>query len=118
MVEDAEAEHDTVVAEQLEEALLSGLQQQAAAGTIPPGDLAAIMSMVRHDRADLAAAVEKVQRQAQERQAEAAGPTDPEAMPGIAAPGAGAESMVAAAAQNPAEGMRAMLAGAFGAPQG
>lgn len=92
LVEDVEKERDAVVAEQLEESLLAGLQQQAAQGALPPGDLARIMELVKHDQADLAEAVAKTQREAQERQAEQVEPTAPEAQPGIAQPGAGAEA--------------------------
>lgn len=92
LVEDVEAESDRIVAEQLEAGLLSGLQQQAATGQIPPADIARIIKLVINDREDLAGAVEKVQREAQERQAEMASPTSPEAQPGIAQPGMGAEA--------------------------
>lgn len=93
LVEDVERERDSVVAEQLEQSLLSGLQQQAAQGALPPGDLARIMELVKNDQADLAEAVAKVQREAQERQAEQVPVTAPEAQPGLAQPGAGAEAM-------------------------
>ena len=36
LVEDPEFEHDAVVAEQLEQALLVSIQQQASEGIIPP----------------------------------------------------------------------------------
>lgn len=122
MIQDVESEHDTVVAEQLEDALLAGLQQQAATGAIPPSDVARIMKLVGSDKADLADAVDRVQREAQERQAAQVPLSSPEAQPGIAQPGAGAESamaamMGAAAQQGPEEGMRAMLEGAFGAAE-
>ena len=92
LVEDVEVEKDAVVAEQLEQSLLAGLQQQAANGSLPPSDLARIMELVKNDKADLADAVAKVQREAQERQAQQVEPTAPEAQPGIAQPGAGAEA--------------------------
>jgi hypothetical protein len=93
MIEDPDVESDSVVAEQLESGLLSGLQQQAASGQLPPADLAAIMALVKNDKADLADAVVQVQKEAQERQAQVVSPTDPAAQPGIAQPGAGAEAM-------------------------
>ena len=98
LVEDPEFEHDSVIAEQLEAALLSSLQQQAAEGAIPPADLARIMELVANNEMELAEAVEKVQREAQERQAEQVAPDSPEAMPGLAQPGMGAESATAAPA--------------------
>ncbi len=93
LVDDPEFEHDTVIAEQLEEALLSAVQNQAAEGILPPGDLARIMDLVAHDKKELAEAVEQVQREAQERQAEQVPAMSPEAQPGLALPGMGAESM-------------------------
>jgi hypothetical protein len=94
MVEDPELEHDRVTAEALEAALLQGLQAMAAEGQIPPADLAKIMQIVRSNEMDLADAVDKVQQEAQERQAEQVPPGDPLAQPGIAVPGAGAEATI------------------------
>lgn len=93
LVDDPEFEHDAVIAEQLETALLSSLQQQAAEGIIPPGDLARIMDLVRSDKLELAEAVEKVQKEAQERQATEVDPLSAAAQPGLALPGMGAEAM-------------------------
>jgi hypothetical protein len=107
LVEDVEKERDAVVAEQLEQSLLAGLQQQAAQGALPPSDLARIMELVKNDQADLAEAVSRVQREAQERQAEQVEPGAPEAQPGIAQPGAGAEAGGGAPAGPP--DLRALL---------
>ena len=101
MVEDAEHEHDSVIAEGLEEALLTSLQQQASQGQIPPGDVARIAELVKSDRMELAAAIQKVQAEAQERQAEVVPPDAPEAQPGIALPGAGAEATPGPGGQAP-----------------
>lgn len=109
LVEDVEAERDAVTAEQLEQSLLSGLQQQAATGAIPPGDIARIIDLVKADKEELAGAVEKVQREAQERQAEMVSPTSPEAQPGIAQPGAGAEAMAAPPPQGGPAGLAELL---------
>jgi hypothetical protein len=109
LVEDVESERDAVTAEQLEQSLLAGLQQQAASGAIPPSDVARIIDLVKSDKAELAKAVEKVQREAQERQAEMVSPTSPEAQPGIAQPGAGAEAMAAPPPQGGAAGLRELL---------
>lgn len=95
MIDDAEFENDATTAEGLETALLSGIQNQAAAGQIPPADVARIIELVRLDEMDLAKAVAQVQREAQERQApnvDPVDPGDPEAQPGIAQPDAGAEA--------------------------
>lgn len=100
-LEDVEGELDTIVADDLEEALLAGLKQQAAAGQIPPSDVAAIMKLVRTNQMSLALAVEKVHEDAQKRQATQVEPTDPAAQPGIALPGAGAEATPAGPAAKP-----------------
>ena len=92
LVDDPEFEHDTVIAEQLEQALLSSVQQQAVEGVIPPADLARIMDLVRSNKVDLADAIVKVQKEAQERQAALVPPGSPEAQPGLALPGMGAEA--------------------------
>lgn len=92
LVEDVEKERDAVVAEQLEQSLLSGLQQQAAQGALPPADLARIMELVRNDQLELAEAVAKAQEEAQERQAMPVEATEPAAQPGLAQPGMGAEA--------------------------
>jgi len=92
LVEDPEFEHDTVIAEQLEQALLSSVQQQAVQGIIPAADLARIMELVRNNEFELAEAVEKVQKEAQERQAEVVPADSPAAQPGLSAPGMGIEA--------------------------
>ena len=107
LVEDPEFEHDAVVAEQLEQALLASIQQQASEGVIPPADLARIMELVSTNQLELAEAVEKVQRETQERQAEQVDAAAPEAQPGLAAPGMGAESRSVAAP--PADGLAQLL---------
>ena len=99
LIDDPEFEHDTVIAEQLETALLQSIQQQATDGAIPPADLARIMNLVAYDKLELGAAVEKVQREAQERQAEEVEAMSPEAQPGLAIPGMGAEGMAMPSAE-------------------
>ena len=91
LIADPEREHDRVIQEQLEQALLSSVQQQAQAGTIPPADLAKIMNIVLTDKLPLAEAIEKVNKMAQERQATAAPVGSPETQPGLGAPGMGME---------------------------
>lgn len=109
LVDDPEFEHDTVIAEQLEAALLSAVQSQAAEGILPPGDLARIMDLVAHDKKELAEAVEQVQREAQERQAEQVPAMSPEAQPGLALPGMGAESMPVEEPAGDAVGLEQLL---------
>lgn len=100
-IEDVEYELDTMVAEQLEDALLAGIQQQAASGQIPPADVARIMKLVSENKKSAADAIEQVQREAQERQATQVAPTDPAAQPGLAVPGTGAEAQAASPAGPP-----------------
>jgi hypothetical protein len=98
-ISDAALEHDRVVSEAIEQALLAGLAMQAQQGSLPPSDLARIMDLVKQDKYDLADAVTKVHQEAQARQASAtpegapagAVPGSPATQPGLAQPGQGAE---------------------------
>ena len=90
-ISDPELEKDRVVSEGLEQALLQSIQTQASQGSIPPSDVAAIVAMVASDKASLAEAVTKVHEAAQKRQATPAPTGAPETMPGLGAPGMGAE---------------------------
>lgn len=102
-IDDPELEGDRVTAETLDRALRESLVQQGAQGAIPPADLAKIRKYVRDDDMDLADAVERVHQEAQQRQStetadgapDAVAPGSPDAQPGLAQPGAGAEAGVA-----------------------
>jgi hypothetical protein len=59
-IDNAELEHDAIIAEGLEQALMAGLQQQAQSGAIPPLVLAKVMTLVRNDKMELAEAMTKV----------------------------------------------------------
>ena len=80
-IDNPEQEHDQIIAEGLEQALVSGIQQQAASGQIPPLTLSKIMTLVANDKMELAEALNKVteealaEQQAQEAQAAQAEPT-------------------------------------------
>lgn len=83
-IDNPEAEHDAMIAEGLEQALVGSIQQQAASGAIPPLTLAKVMKLVKNDKLELAEAMEKVtqealaeQQAAQEAQAAQAGPAAP-----------------------------------------
>jgi len=100
MVADPELEHDRVIAEALEQALLSGLQAQAQSGQITPPDLSRIVELVAVKKKTLADAVNTVHTEAQARQASLGPPGSPEgpvpagspaAQPGLAQPGMGQE---------------------------
>lgn len=67
-IDNPEQEHDQIIAEGLEQALVAGLQQQAASGQIPPLTLAKIMEMVRNDKMELAEALNKVTEEAMREQ--------------------------------------------------
>lgn len=90
MVRDAEGEKDRITAEALEMAVLSALQQQAAAPDSPLSvvDVAWIAGQVKANQLDLFQAIEEAQRRAQERQAQAVPEGVPQAQPGIGGPGA------------------------------
>jgi hypothetical protein len=71
-IDNPEFEHDTIIAEGLEQAIMSGLQQQAASGAIAPLVIAKVMKMVRDDKMELAEALNKVTEEAlKEQQAQA-----------------------------------------------
>jgi hypothetical protein len=106
LITDPELEHDRIVAEGVEAALLSSLQSQAADpnGPYQPADLAYIARMVGTDKMNLAEAIEAAQKRAQERQAAQAPAGSPETMPGLAMPGMGAEQPAGPPAGPPALG--------------
>jgi hypothetical protein len=110
-IDNPEMEHDAIIAEGLEQALMSGLQQQASSGAIPPLTLSKIMYLVSNDKMELADALNKVtedamkEQKAQQEQAaagtEAGGPASPEA----AAAGATVGAMAGAQPQSPIPGV-------------
>ena len=67
-IDNPEAEHDAIIAEGLEQALMTGLQQQAASGAIPPLTLSKIMRLVAEDKMELAEALNKVTEEALKEQ--------------------------------------------------
>lgn len=112
-IDNPEVEHDRIIAEGLEQALVASIQQQAAGGQIPPLVLAKVMQLVKDDRMEIAEALNKVtedaikeQKKAEEEAAAAqqgAAMTPgqmmaPSAMEAMAGPGA------AAAMQSPIPG--------------
>ena len=83
-IDNAESEHDEIIVEGLEMAVLTGLQQQAAAGAIPPMAIARVMELVRSDRMELPEAITKATEEAmqaaqaaQEAAAQEQGPPAP-----------------------------------------
>ena len=101
LIEDPDREHRQVLDEAMEQALLASLQQQAEQGQLPAADLGRIAELVLTKKMPLWSAVDQAHKEAQERQASQAPPPGadgqpaPGQMPGLAAPGAGAEQQPA-----------------------
>jgi hypothetical protein len=104
-IADAEAEHDNIIAEGLEQALMSGLQTQAASGAIPPLVLARVMDLVATDKMELAQAITKATEEAAAEAAAAAQAQAPPAPPGTegALAGLAGESPAAIPGTNPTQ---------------
>jgi hypothetical protein len=83
-VDNPEMEHDQIIAEGLEQALVAGLQQQASQGAIPPLVVAKVMRLVRDDKMELAEAFNKVTEDAikekEAKDAAASGGATPDSM--------------------------------------
>ena len=70
-IDNPEVEHDTIISEGLEQALMAGIQQQASSGQIPPLTLSKIMTLVKNDKMELAEAMNKVTEDALKEQQKA-----------------------------------------------
>lgn len=110
LVEDPEREHDAIIGEQLEDAMLAAVSQQAASGAIPPADVARIVELVVSGKVELFEAINTAHQEAQARQATPSPQGAPEGQPGIAQPGAGAEQPPMMDANPNVAGLAAMLA--------
>ena len=76
-IDNPEQEHDAIISEGLEQALMAGLQQQASSGQLPPLVLSKVMTLVRNDKMELAEALNKVTEDAlKEEQAKQTTPPD------------------------------------------
>ena len=115
IIDDFSNEHELVVTEGLEMALMASLDQQAQAGAIPPADIARMIHLIAVEHKSIVEVVEQVQREAQERQANSGppgapdgpvAPGSPEAQPGLAPPGIGAEQP---AIQGPTDGQSNLM---------
>lgn len=113
LISDPELEHDRIVAESMEQALLASIQQQAADpnGPYQPDDLAYLTRLTVVENVPLFEAVSRTQRRAQERQAQQAPAGAPETMPGLAMPGMGAEQPAAPAGPPDMGALLAQLGG-------
>lgn len=97
LISDPDLEHDRIIAEGVESALLSSIQQQAANpdGPYQPEDLAYLTKLVMQEDVPLFEAVRRTDQRARDRQAAMAPAGSPETMPGLAMPGMGAEMQAA-----------------------
>lgn len=109
-IDNPEAEHDSVIAEGLEQALMSGIQQQAASGQIPPLAVAKLMKLIKDDKMELAEAMNKITEDAlkeeQAKQQAAAAEMEGQMTPEMAAAQATVGAM--AGPQSPIPGSAAM----------
>lgn len=98
LISDPELEHDRIISEGVEAALLASIQQQAVnpMGPYQPDDMAYLVRLVMENDVSLYEAVSRTDQRARDRQAAMMVPGSPETMPGLAQPGMGAEAGVAA----------------------
>jgi hypothetical protein len=92
-IDNPEQEHDTIIAEGLEQALMAGIQQQASQGAMPPMVVAKVMKLVKDDRMELAEAINKVTEDAMKEQQEKEQAAMGEQTPDMAMAGAAVQSM-------------------------
>lgn len=93
-IEDVSAELDRITIEALDNAMLSGVQQGAASGQIPP-PMIGLIKRYKAKGLSLEDAIDAAQRDIQETQSpnvDPVAPGDPAAQPGMAQPGVGAEA--------------------------
>jgi hypothetical protein len=95
LITDPDLEHDRIIVEGVESALLQSIQQQAAnpEGPYQPEDLAYLTKLVVEQDVPLFDAVRRTDQRAKDRQAAQAPQGAPETMPGLAMPGMGNEMM-------------------------
>ena len=79
-IDNPEAEHDRIIAESLEQALVASIQQQASAGSLPPLVLSKIMQLVKNDKMEIAEALTKVTEDAMKEQKSQEQTETPDAM--------------------------------------
>ena len=96
-IDDPDREHDRIVSESMEQALLSSIDQAVAAGQIGPLEVARLYELVLEHKMSLFEAFQKVHEETQQLQAAAqpgaepgagpGGPGQPPGPPGLMAPG-------------------------------
>lgn len=108
-IDNPEREHDAIISEGLEQALMSGLQNQASSGQIPPLTVSKIMQLVKDDKLELAEALNKVTEEAlKEQQAKQQDSMMGEMSPDMAAAGQTVNAM--AGPQSPIPGLGSGMA--------
>jgi len=115
-IAEVELEHDRIQYEGLESALISGIQQQAATGAIPPMTLDKVMTLVVTDKMELAEAMAKVTEDAQKAAQEAAAAGGPQNADQQAAPGAASLSGSPIPGASPGQNDLASLLGTLRTP--
>ena len=105
-ISDVPREKERIQSEQIENAVMQAFTQQAIAGTLPVSDAARVAQLVKTGKMQLMDAINQVHQEAQARQAAQVPAASPEAQPGLAAPGMGAES--SPAPQGPGSVMEAL----------
>jgi hypothetical protein len=95
LISDPDLEHDRIIAEGVESALLASIQQQASDpnGPYQPEDLAYLTKLVVEQDVPLFDAVRRTDQRAKDRQAAQVPQGAPETMPGLAMPGMGGQMM-------------------------
>ena len=113
LISDPDMEHDRLIAEGVESALLVSIQEQAAnpMGPYQPDDLAYLTRLVVEKDMTLYDAVSRTQQRAQDRQAAMVAATAPEAQPGLAMPDMGGQSQVAPPEVGGLQGLLSQLGG-------
>jgi len=113
LISDPDMEHDRLIAEGVESALLVSIQEQAAnpMGPYQPDDLAYLTRLVVEKDMTLYDAVSRTQQRAQDRQAAMVAATAPEAQPGLAMPNMGGQSQAAPPEAGGLQGLLSQLGG-------
>lgn len=118
-IDDAEEEQERVIAQGLMKALETAIQQQAAAGSIPPMDIARITDLVLSNKMGLPEAVTTVQAESQARQASTAPAGSPPTQPGLGVPGDGSQVGAAIPPPTPsADNLAQVLSSVYPAAKG
>lgn len=113
LISDPDMEHDRLIAEGVESALLVSIQEQASnpMGPYQPDDLAYLTRLVIEKDLTLYDAVTRTQQRAQDRQAAMVEASSPQAQPGLAMPDMGGQSQAAPPQVGGLEGLLAQLGG-------